>query len=81
MLTTNITSFRKNLFSLIENAISFNEHILISTKSGNAVMMSEEEYNSMIETLYISSVPGLKEKILEGGATPLSECIPESEVW
>ena len=69
------------MYAIMYMLISFNEHILISTKSGNAVMMSEEEYNSMIETLYISSVPGLKEKILEGGATPLSECIPESEVW
>lgn len=80
MLNTNVTAFRKNIFHLLEQTIKYNEPVNISTKDGNAVLLSEEEYNSLMETLYLSSVPGMKEKIVEGLRTPPSECIPESEV-
>lgn len=80
MTHTNITNFRKDIYELLEQTIKYNNPIHISTKNGNAVVLSEEEYNSLIETLYIESVPGLKEKILEGGETPLDECLKEDEV-
>jgi PHD/YefM family antitoxin component YafN of YafNO toxin-antitoxin module len=38
-------------------------------------VLSEEDYRSISETLYLSSIPGMREKILDGGAIPLSECI------
>ena len=80
MLHTNATSFRKNLFSLLDNAVKYNECININTKIGNAVVISEDEYNSMVETLKILSNPAMKEKVMKGKDTPLSECIDESEV-
>ncbi|MGI6076465.1 MAG: type II toxin-antitoxin system Phd/YefM family antitoxin [Pyramidobacter sp.] len=80
MRSTNITNFRKNIFGLMEQAIKFNEPITVNTKDGNAVLMSEDDYNSLMETLYLTSVPGMKEKILEGLNTPLDECIPEDRV-
>ena len=80
MLHTNATSFRKNLFSLLENTVKYNECININTKIGNAVIISEDEYNSMVETLKILSNPIMKKKVLEGKNTPLSECVDESEV-
>jgi PHD/YefM family antitoxin component YafN of YafNO toxin-antitoxin module len=80
MLNTNITSFRKNIFSMLEQTIKYNEPINISTKDGNAVVISEEDYNGLMETVHICSVPGMKEKIAEGLQTPLSECLPENEV-
>ena len=72
MLHTNATSFRKNLFSLLENAVKYNECININTKIGNAVVISEDEYNSMVETLKILSNPAMKEKVMKGKDTPLS---------
>lgn len=48
--------------------------------NGNAVILSEEEYNNIVETLYLSSMPATKEKIIEGLNTSLEDCIPESEV-
>ncbi len=42
---------------------------------------SEKDYNGLMETLYLSSVPAMKEKIIEGLHTPLNECLPENEVW
>jgi len=80
MLNTNATSFRKDMFKLLEQAIKFNEPINISTKNGNAVVISEEDYKGLIETLYLSSMPDVKNGIIEGLNTPVSECIPENEV-
>ncbi|KXB56914.1 type II toxin-antitoxin system Phd/YefM family antitoxin [Gemelliphila asaccharolytica] len=80
MLNTNVTNFRKNIFGILEQAIKYNEPVNISTKEGNAVILSEEEYNDMIETLYLSSFPATKEKIIEGLNTSLDDCIEESEV-
>jgi len=80
MLNTNITNFRKNIFGLLEQTIKYNEPVNISTKDGNAVIISEEDYNGLMETLYLNSIPGMKEKIIEGMNTPLDECISENEV-
>jgi hypothetical protein len=80
MLNTNITNFRKNIFGLLEQTIKFNEPVNVSTKDGNAVIISEEDYNGLMETLYISSIPNMKEKIIEGLNTPISECVAEDEV-
>lgn len=80
MINTNITNFRKNIFSMLEQTIKFNEPVNISTKAGNAIIISEEDYNGLVETLYLSSIPGMKEKIVEGLETPLDECLPETEV-
>lgn len=80
MLNTNITNFRKNIFKILEQTIKYNEPVNISTKEGNAVVLSEEEYNGIIETLYLSSMPETKEKIVEGLNTSLDDCISESDV-
>lgn len=80
MTTTTITNFRKNVYSMVENTILFNEPVKITTKDGNAVMISEEEYLGLIETLYLSSDPDMKKKLVEGLNTPLSETISEEEV-
>ena len=80
MTTTTITNFRKNVYSMVENTVRFNEPAIITTKDGNAVMISEEEYLGLIETLNLTSVPGMKEKLIEGLNTPLSETVSEEEV-
>lgn len=66
MTNTNATNLRKNLFGYLDSAIQFNDIINVNTKKGNAVIMSETEYNGLIETLYLCSVPGLKEQLIEG---------------
>lgn len=80
MTNINITNFRKEIYELLEQTIKYNEPINISTKNGNAVVLSEEDYNNLMETLYISSVPGLKEDIIKGLNEPLESCIAEEEV-
>lgn len=80
MTNINITNFRKDIYELLEQVIKYNETINVSTKNGNAIILSEEDYNNLIETLYISSVPGLKEEIIEGLKEPLENCVTEDEV-
>ena len=80
MLNTNITNFRKNIFGLLEQTIKYNEPVNISTKDGNAVIISEEDYRGLMETLHLCSVPGMKEKIVDGLRTSSEECISEDEV-
>jgi antitoxin YefM len=78
MTNTNITSFRKNIYNLLEQTIKYNEPLNISTKNGNAVVLSEEDYNNLMETLYIMSVPGLKDEIIERSKD--NDYVDESEV-
>lgn len=66
MPITNISVLRKDLFNSIDKVIEFNETITVNTKKGNAVIVSEEEFNSMLETIYLVSQPGLLEKIKKG---------------
>jgi len=80
VLNTNATSFRKDMFRLLEQTIKWGEPVNISTKDGNAIVISEEDYNGLMETLYLSSMPDVKKAIIEGLNTPISECIPENEV-
>jgi len=80
MTNINITNFRKDIYELLDQAIKYNETINVSTKNGNAIILSEEDYNNLIETLYVSSVPGLKEEIIEGLKKPLEDCVAEDEV-
>ena len=80
MTNVNRTNFRKNMQELIETTIEYNEPLNITTKKGNAVVLSEEDYNSLIETLYISSVPNMKEKIIERANDESKEFVDEDEV-
>lgn len=80
MTNTNATNFRKNLFEYLNMAVDYNDVITVSTKNGNAVVMSEHDYNGLMETLYLGSVPGLTDQIKKAAETPLEECIPEDEV-
>ena len=80
MTNINITKFRKEIYTMLEQTIKYNEPINISTKNGNAVVLSEEDYNGLMETVYLLSIPGMKEKLIEGKNTPREECLKEDEV-
>lgn len=80
MTNTNITNFRNNVFDYVNQAIQFNDVININTKNGNAVILSEEDYNGMMETLYLSNDPQVKSDILQGMAEPIEDCVSCSEV-
>ena len=70
MTTTTITNFRQNLFEYIKSAIEYNDVIDVTTKDGNAVVMSKDEYNGLMETLYLLSHPKTAEEILSSKHEP-----------
>lgn len=78
MTNTNITSFRKNIYNLLEQTIKYNEPINISIKNGNAVVLSEEDYNNLMATLEIESNKKLKEDIVKGMKEKIKDCIDEN---
>lgn len=80
MTNVNITNFRKDIYELLEQTIKYNEPLNISTKNGNAVVLSEEDYNNLMETLYISSISGLKEDIVKGLEEDIEDCVEEEKV-
>ncbi len=80
MTNVNITNFRKDIYELLEQTIKYNEPLHISTKNGNAIVLSEEDYNNLIETLYVSSIPELKKDVVEGLKEDIKDCVDEDEV-
>ena len=80
MTNINITNFRNDIYNLLEQTIKYNEPINKTKKNGNAVILSEEDYNNLIATLEISSNKKLKEDVIEGMKEKLEECVDENEV-
>ncbi len=80
MATINITNARKNLYNLVENVNLYSEPALIVGKKGNAVLLSEDDWNAIQETLYLNSIEGVAESIVEGAQTPIEDCVPEDMV-
>ena len=65
----NATQCRKDLFSILDVAISTDERYIVTTKKGNAVIISEEAYNSLMETIYLLSDPTILDDIEEAERT------------
>ena len=80
MTNTNATNFRKNIFEYLNQAVEYNDVINVTTKNGNAVVLSEADYNSLLETVYLMSHPATRDTILEGMNEPLEDCVPLDDV-
>ncbi len=79
MTIINATNARKKLYKLIEEVRESHEPVYITGKNGNVVMLSDEDYRSIQETLYLTSIPTMREKIIEGLKTPLEDCLEDSD--
>ena len=79
MDTINASVARQNFFSLLANT-SVGDPKLIISKSGNCVLVSEEEWNSIKETSYLMSNPKTRADIIEGVQTPVDECL-DNLLW
>ncbi|WP_018871070.1 type II toxin-antitoxin system Phd/YefM family antitoxin [Thioalkalivibrio sp. ALgr3] len=71
------TEARSNLYRLIDETAESHERIVITGKRNNAVLLSESDWSAIQETLYLLSVPGMRESIREGMETPADECDEE----
>jgi prevent-host-death family protein len=79
MKTINVTKARANLFQLIEETANIHEPIQITGKRSNAILISEDNWRSIQETLFLLSIPGMRESIREGLKTSIDECSEELE--
>tara|TARA_R110002073_G_scaffold13654_3_gene57532 strand:- start:1258 stop:1500 length:243 start_codon:yes stop_codon:yes gene_type:complete len=74
MTTLNATEARSRLYKLIDEAAETHQPIIITGKRKNAVLLAEEDWNSINETLFLLSIPGMRESIREGMDESLDEC-------
>jgi prevent-host-death family protein len=79
MKTITATKARANLYKLIDEAKSSGEPIQITGKRSNGILLSEDDWRAVSETLYLLSIPGMRESIREGLQTPIEECDTELE--
>ncbi|MCK5508166.1 MAG: type II toxin-antitoxin system Phd/YefM family antitoxin [Desulfobacterales bacterium] len=77
MTIFNATEARAKLYNLIDEAAITHQPIVITGKRSNAVLVSEEDWNAISETLYLLSVPGMRKAIKDGVAEDLLECSKE----
>ena len=75
--TLTVTEARSRLYALVQHARFEREPILITGKHGNAVLVSEDDWRAIQETLHLLSIPGMRESIREGLQTPVDECETE----
>lgn len=77
MHTLTASRARSNLYRLIDEAAKNHEPVFITGKRNNAVLISTEDWSSIQETMYLLSVTGMRESIMEGLRTPVDECAKE----
>lgn len=81
MTAITATKARENIYQLIQDVNTNCTPITITNNRGkNAVLIGEEDWKAIEETLYLMSIPGMAESIIEGGNTDISDCPDESEM-
>lgn len=78
MPTLTATEARTKLYKLLDEVAATHEPVLITGKRTNAVLISEEDWRSIEETMYLLSIPNMRESIIEGLNTPVDECSDEA---
>jgi antitoxin YefM len=74
MTTLSASEARAKLYKLLDEAASSHEPIQITGKRNSAVLISEEDWRSIQETLHLLSIPGMRDSILKGLKTPVEKC-------
>ena len=74
MATLTATEARKRLYTLVDDVAESHDPIQIVGKRNSAVLLSEEDWRAIQESLYLTSIPGMRESIKKGLKTPIEEC-------
>ena len=77
MTTLTATDARKQFFTLIDDVATSHKPIQIAGKRNSAVLISEDDWRAIQETLYLESFPNMRESILKGLKTPVQKCSTE----
>ncbi len=79
MTAITATNARKDLYKLLQQVQETHEPVCITSKHGSGILISEEDFSAIQETLYLQSIPGMSQSILDGSKTPVEKCTPLSE--
>jgi len=74
MAAVNATNARKNLYRLIKEVSDSHEPLTITCRDNSAVLVGEDDWRAIQETLYLLSIPGMSESIRKGLKTPVGRC-------
>ena len=77
MTTINVTGARAKLYQLIDETVNSHEPVMIKSKRGNAVLLSERDWNAISETLYLVSLSGMRQSIQDGLNEKIADCSKE----
>jgi len=77
MTTLSASEARSNLYRLIDETAASHDPVVITGKRHNAVLLAEEDWSAIQESLFLLSLPGMRESIREGMATPVEQCAKE----
>jgi PHD/YefM family antitoxin component YafN of YafNO toxin-antitoxin module len=77
MTTLTATAARKSLYNLVDDVAMSHDPIQIIGKRHSAVLVSEDDWRAIQETLFLTSIPGMRESIQKGLNTPIEECSEE----
>jgi antitoxin YefM len=77
MTTLSVSEARSKLYRLLDQVSDTHIPAMITGKRSNAVLVSEDDWNSIQETLYLLSIPNMRESIKEGLITPVEDCSQE----
>jgi antitoxin YefM len=80
MKTITATSARSDLYRVIDAAVSDHEPVHITGKRGNAVLVGEADWRAIQETLYLVSIPGMRDSIRDGMGEPIANCSREIDL-
>jgi len=80
MTTLSASEARKRLYNLVDEVKETHEPVQIVGKRNSAVLVSEEDWRAIEETLYLTSIPGMRESIKKGFKTPVEKC-DEELIW
>jgi PHD/YefM family antitoxin component YafN of YafNO toxin-antitoxin module len=77
MTSMTATEARRLLYSLLDEVAESHEPLQIAGKRHSAVLIAEEDWRAVQETLYLTSTPGMRDSILKGLRTPVGKCAKE----
>ncbi|GJL57264.1 MAG: hypothetical protein NPIRA03_01210 [Nitrospirales bacterium] len=77
MTSITVTEARKQLYALLDDIADTHEPIQITGKRHSAVLVSEDDWRAIQETLYLTSIPGMRESLVKGLKTPADKCKTE----
>ena len=80
MKTITATSARSDLYRIIDSAQSTHEPVQITGKRGNAVLVAEDDWRAIQETIYLLGIPSMRDSIVKGMAEPVEDCSEEIDL-